>query len=137
MASFQVWPLSGMLAAAAILVFAIPSLLPQLRNRPAVPAGLTGAAQWANQPASDFGQRGQQAPHPGQAQHYGQPGTPLYRRPRRPAASATASIPASSWREARPPPGARPPWSHGAGGSTAPVRARPARNGRRAADLIR
>jgi hypothetical protein len=73
--SFQVWPLLGMLTAGAILLFAILSLLPQLRNRPAVPAGLTGAAQWANQPAPDFGRPGQQAQHTGQA-GYGEPGSP-------------------------------------------------------------
>ena len=49
----------------SFLLFAILSLLPQLRNRPAVPAGLAGAAQWANQPAPDFGQPGPPAQHTG------------------------------------------------------------------------
>jgi hypothetical protein len=73
--SFQVWPLLGLLTAGVILLFAILSLLPQLRNRPAVPAGLAGAAQWANQPAPDFRQPGQQPQHPGQG-GAGQPGPP-------------------------------------------------------------
>jgi hypothetical protein len=68
--SFQVWPLLGMLTAGAILLFAILSLV---KNRPAVPAGRAGAAQWANQPAPDFWQPGQQASHPGPA-GYGQGG---------------------------------------------------------------
>ena len=59
--SFQVWPLLGMLTAAAILLFAILSLVPQLKQRPNVPARLAGAAQWANQPAPEFGQPGRYA----------------------------------------------------------------------------
>jgi hypothetical protein len=77
---FTVWPLLGFLTATAILVVAGLALIPEIRNRPALPSGVANAAQWANQPALDFGQRpggqqpsyGQQAP--GQQQPYGQPG---------------------------------------------------------------
>ena len=73
--SFQVWPLFGTLTAAAILLFAILSLVPQLRNRPALPGSLVGAAQWANQPSPDLGQLGRHAPVPGQPT-YGSPSSP-------------------------------------------------------------
>ena len=66
---FSIWALLGTLTAAAILVFAVLSLLPELRNRPALPGAVAGAAQWANQPAPGPGQPGQ--PGPGA---YGQPG---------------------------------------------------------------
>lgn len=66
---FSIWALLGMLTATAILVFAVLSLLPELRNRPALPGAVAGAAQWANQPASGPGQAG----HPGPGA-YGQPG---------------------------------------------------------------
>jgi hypothetical protein len=70
---FQVWPLLGTITAAAILLFALLTLLPQLRNGPALPGSLAGAAQWANQPAPDFGQPGR----PAQAgPTYGQPASP-------------------------------------------------------------
>lgn len=52
-AGFSLWALLGLLTAAAILLFALFTLLPQLRNRPALPGALAGAAQWANQPAPD------------------------------------------------------------------------------------
>jgi hypothetical protein len=52
-AGFSLWALLGLLTAAAILLFALFTLLPQLRNGPAVPGALAGAAQWANQPAPD------------------------------------------------------------------------------------
>ena len=52
-AGFSLWALLGLLTAAAILVVALLTLLPQLRNRPALPGALAGAAQWANQPAPD------------------------------------------------------------------------------------
>ena len=45
-----------MLVATAILLFAVLALLPELRNRPALPGRPGRAAQWANQPAPDFGQ---------------------------------------------------------------------------------
>jgi len=52
-AGFSIWALLGLLTAAAILLFALFTLLPELRNRPALPGALAGAAQWANQPAPD------------------------------------------------------------------------------------
>jgi hypothetical protein len=87
---FELWPLLGVLTAAAVLLFAVLSLIPQLKNRPAVPAGLAGAAQWANQPAPDFGRPGQpgQPVQPGQYGQqpppYGSPGQqgpPAYGQP--------------------------------------------------------
>jgi hypothetical protein len=70
---FSFWALLGMLTATAIPVFAVLSLLPEMRNRPALPGGLASAAQWANQPAPDFGQ--QQGQQFGQGS-YGQPAPP-------------------------------------------------------------
>jgi hypothetical protein len=64
---FEIWPLLALLTAAAITVFAVLALLPELRNRPALPGGHADAAQWANQPAP-----GQQGPSYGQPP-YGQP----------------------------------------------------------------
>ena len=52
-AGFSIWALLGLLTAAAILLFSLFTLLPQLRNRPALPGALAGAAQWANQQAPD------------------------------------------------------------------------------------
>ena len=66
--SFQVWPLLGTLTAAVVLLFAVLSLLPQLRNGPAVPGSLAGAAQWANRPAPDSGKPA--------GPTYAQPGSP-------------------------------------------------------------
>ena len=65
---FSIWALLGTLTAAAVLVFAVLSLLPELRNRPALPGALGNATQWANQPAPGSAQSG-----PGT---YGQPGPP-------------------------------------------------------------
>ena len=92
---FSIWALLGMLTATAILVFAVLSLLPELRNRPALPGGLANAAQWANQPAPEFGQQ------------QGRPGC------LRPAGSRTASRRSSSTaaRRRRRPAGRRPPRS--------------------------
>jgi hypothetical protein len=79
---FEIWPLLAFLAAAAIALFAVLALLPELRNRPALPGGLANAAQWANQPAPEFGQPGQpygQQPYgqqPYGQQPYGPPGSP-------------------------------------------------------------
>jgi hypothetical protein len=70
---FSIWALLGLLTAAAILVVAALSLLPELRNRPALPGGLANAAQWANQPAPQYGQHGQ----PGPSQGGGTSGQPL------------------------------------------------------------
>jgi hypothetical protein len=73
--SFQVWPLLGMLTAGAILLFAVLSLLPQVRNRRSEPGGPAGADQRADRPASDawrpaertqpYGQTGHDRPGPG------------------------------------------------------------------------
>ena len=63
---FEIWPLLALIVAAAIAVFAFLSLLPELRNRPNLPGGLSNAAQWANQPA----------PGAQQGQPYGQHGQP-------------------------------------------------------------
>lgn len=75
--SFSIVALLALVVAFAIFAFAFLSLLPELRNRPALPGGLSNAAQWANQQAPDlgaqFGQQGQ--PGAGQQQH-GQPMPP-------------------------------------------------------------
>jgi hypothetical protein len=74
---FSIWALLGMLTATAILVFSVLALLPELRNRPALPGGLAGAAQWANQPAPGYGpQYGQPQYGPPYGQPYGQPDAP-------------------------------------------------------------
>ena len=69
---FSVWALLGVLTAAGILLFAVLALLPELKNRPALPGRLAGAAQWANQPAPEFGQQPGAAQQPGGP--YVQPG---------------------------------------------------------------
>ena len=71
--NFSIWALLGMLTATAILLFSLLALLPELRNRPALPGGLANAAQWANRPAPEFGQ---QPGQPGGQGAYGQPGQP-------------------------------------------------------------
>jgi hypothetical protein len=87
---FSIWALLGVLTAAAILVFAVLTLLPELRNRPALPGALAGAAQWANQPApgsgpgqpgpAAYGPPGQAGPppqqYPPQQQQYAPPPAP-------------------------------------------------------------
>ena len=70
--AFSIVPLLALLVAAAIAAFAFLSLLPELRNRPALPGGLSNAAQWANRPAPEFGS-GHQAPQPPGPPH-GPPG---------------------------------------------------------------
>jgi hypothetical protein len=55
---FEIAPLLGLLVAVAITLFALLGLLPELRNRPALPGGLANAAQWANQQAPGFGAQG-------------------------------------------------------------------------------
>jgi hypothetical protein len=116
---FSIWALLGMLTATAILVFAVLGLLPELRNRPALPGGLASAAQWANQPApgQQFGQPGPGQPHqPGHGQPghpappYGQPPQQQYAPPPPPP-----SGPPSSY---GPPSGGVPP-TPPTGGSTA------------------
>jgi hypothetical protein len=113
---FSVWALLGMLTATAILVFSVLALLPELRNRPALPGGLAGAAQWANQPAPGYGQ--QQGQQFGQgsygqpAQPYGQPAQPYGQPPQQQYAPPPPPPPAPGG----PPPSYGPP----AGGPTAP-----------------
>jgi hypothetical protein len=111
---FQIWPLLALITAAAITVFAVLALLPELRNRPGLPGGLANAAQWANRPAPEFGHPGQPGQPYGQQpygqqpygqepygqQPYGQPGAPQQYAPPPPPPGA---------------PGTQPP----AGGSTA------------------
>jgi hypothetical protein len=54
---FKIVPLLALLTAAVIAVFAVFTLLPELRNRPALPGGLAKAGQWANQRGPEFGQQ--------------------------------------------------------------------------------
>ncbi len=77
---FSLFALLGMLTAAAVLAFAVLSLLPELRNRPALPGALSGASEWANRtPSSVAGiarpQR-QPGPPPARPPTYGRPGSP-------------------------------------------------------------
>jgi hypothetical protein len=80
---FSIWALLGMLTAAAILVFAVLSMLPELRNRPANAGGLAGATEWANRSAPQHRRQGQPGPShargaPGQSppQQYAPPPAP-------------------------------------------------------------
>ncbi|HEY0507713.1 MAG TPA: hypothetical protein VGD12_06565 [Blastococcus sp.] len=59
---FSIWALLGLLTAVAILVGAVLSLLPELRNRPAPAGGPAGAGQWADQPGPQHGQQGRPGP---------------------------------------------------------------------------
>jgi hypothetical protein len=74
---FSIFALLGMLTAAAVLGLPFLSLLPELRNRPALPGALSGASQSANRPVSGGGEtvrpQGQPGPPP-QPPTYGQPG---------------------------------------------------------------
>jgi hypothetical protein len=115
--NFSIWALLGMLTATAILLFSLLALLPELRNRPALPGGLANAAQWANRPP-EFGQQPGQPTGQGAygqpAPPYGQPplqGTPPPPPPGGPAPSYAPPPGGPSG----PPPGAPPV----AGGSTA------------------
>ncbi|MDQ1532115.1 MAG: hypothetical protein QOE37_2240 [Microbacteriaceae bacterium] len=54
---FKIVPLLALLVAVAIAAFAVFTLLPELRNRPALPGGLAKAGQWANQRGPEFGQQ--------------------------------------------------------------------------------
>lgn len=75
---FSISALLGMLTAAAILAFAVLSLLPELRNRPALPGALSTASQWANRPASGAGDPARPAGQvpPAQPPAYGTPDQP-------------------------------------------------------------
>jgi hypothetical protein len=118
---FSIFALLAVIVSAVVLLFAVLGLLPELRNRPALPGGLANAAQWANQPAPEFGQPGQQQPsqhgqHGQHGQHaappppqYGQPAPP----PQQPGQYSPPPPPAS-------PPPAPPGSSYGQpGGSSA------------------
>src|SRR6476469_8202820 len=52
---FKIVPLLALLTAIAIAVFAVLTLLPELRNGPGLPGGLAKAGQWANRPGSASG----------------------------------------------------------------------------------
>jgi hypothetical protein len=118
---FSVWALLGVLAAAAILVFAVLTLLPELKNRPALPGRLAGAAQWANQPAPEFGQQPGAEQQPGAAAQ--QPDAPYVQpgygqaAPPPPYVPPTAGSPAVQPYTTPPVPPAAPPSSPG--GATA------------------
>ncbi len=74
-AGFSVSALFGLLVTLAVTAFAVLRLLPELRNRPALPGAFAGPAQWANQQAPDFGVG--RSTHPGPSagpEQYGQPG---------------------------------------------------------------
>src|SRR4051812_12827476 len=73
---FSIWALLGFLTATAILVFAVLSLLPEMRNRSGLAAGVTAGAPWANQSAPDFGQRQAHPQQPYGQLSYGQPTQP-------------------------------------------------------------
>jgi hypothetical protein len=108
---FSIWALLGMITATVILLFAVLSLIPELRNRPAMPGGLANATQWANQPAPNFGQQpGQPGPPYGQGT-YGHP-VPPQQQQYAPPPPPPPTPPTSSYGT---PPAAPPP----SGGSTA------------------
>lgn len=99
---FSIWALLGMLVALAIAAFAVLALLPELKNRPGLPGGLAGAAQWANQqapalgnqpqaPQQQYGQQQYGQPQPPQ-QQYGQPQQP-YQPPAQPGQGPTPGQP--------------------------------------------
>ena len=109
--NFSIFALLGMLTATAILVFSVLALLPQLRTGPALPGGLAGAAQWANQPGRDFGQQPGQPTGPGS---YGQP--PAYGQPTQQQFAPPPPPPAPSG----PPPAYGPPSGGPPGGPSGP-----------------
>jgi hypothetical protein len=118
--NFSIFALLGMLTATAILVFSVLALLPQLRNRPALPGGLASAAQWANEPGRDFGQQPGQPTGPGsygQPPAYGQPTQQQFAPPPPPPAPSgpPPAYGPPSGGPSGPPPGAPP----AAGGATA------------------
>ena len=119
--NFSIFALLGMLTATAILVFSVLALLPQLRTGPALPGGLAGAAQLANQPGRDFGQQPGQPTGPGS---YGQP--PAYGQPTQQQFAPPPPPPAPSG----PPPAYGPPTG---GPSGPPPGAPPAAGGATAA----
>jgi hypothetical protein len=100
---FSIWALLGFLTSVAILLFAVLALLPELKNRPALPGGLANAAQWANQPAPEFGQQ------PGQ--HYGAPQGQQYGAPQGQQYGAPQGQPGPQYAQTPPPPPAQPPYN--------------------------
>ena len=113
---FSVFGLLGMLTATAILVFSVLALLPELRNRPALPGGVASAAQWANQPAPGPAQQQYGGPGSyGQPQPYGQPPQQQHPVPPPPQQQHSAPPPPP------PAPGGPPsPYGPPAGGPSAP-----------------
>ena len=119
---FTVWPLLGFLTATAILVVAGLSLIPEIRNRPALPGGVANAAQWASQPA-DSSRPGSsrvsaallRSQAPGRTQPYGQPGAGQHG----PAAGALRPPPRAHRPPSPPPPRHRLPRDPRRRGSTA------------------
>lgn len=117
---FSIVPLLATLVALAIALFAFLSLLPELRNKPALPGGLANAAQWANQPAPDLGQQFGQQGQSGQGQHM-PPQPPQHQAP--PAQQFGQPMPPQQPGQYSPPPPppAPPGPSYGQpGGSSAP-----------------
>jgi hypothetical protein len=116
--NFSIWALLGMLIATAILVFAVLSLLPELRDRTALPGGVANAAHWANRPGPEFGQQGR----PGAP--YGQPPQQQFAPPPPPPApGGTPSYGPPPGGPGVPPPGAPPaPGGSTAGGEVPPER---------------
>jgi hypothetical protein len=117
---FSVAALLGFLTATAILAVAGLSLIPEIRNRSSLPAGLANAAHWANQPAPDFGQQGaRQAGYPQQEGQ--QPGQQHGHQPSQQPGQQPYGQPQQSQYSPPPPPpprgGPAPPSS--SGGSTA------------------
>ncbi len=117
---FSIAPLLALVVAVAIALFAFLSLLPELRNKPALSGGLANAAQWANQPAPDLGQQFGQQGQPGQGQPgQGQP-MPPHQPP--PGQQYGQPMPPQQPGQYSPPPPSGPPGpSYGQpGGSSAP-----------------
>ena len=110
--NFSIWALLGFLTATAILLFAVLSLLSEMRNGPKRPSGPANAEQWANQPTPPYGQ--QQPGQPGHPQQpygqgtYGQPAPP-YGQP-----------PQQQYSPPPPPPPTAAPRPPSPGGPTAP-----------------
>jgi hypothetical protein len=116
---FSLWALLGFLTATAILLFAVLALLPELRNRPALPGGLANAAQWANQQAPEFGQQqGSPGRHPAPPQTGYGSAPPQQYAPPAPHAGGHHAAPPPPPRQYAPPPSA-PPSPPAAGGATA------------------
>jgi hypothetical protein len=112
---FSIWALLGFLTATAILLLAVLSLVPEVRNRPALQGGPADAAQWASQPAPDVSRP--QQPYGQPAQPYGQPAQPYGQR------TESYGQPAESYGQPQqqysPPPPTPAPPPPPSGGSTA------------------